>query len=76
MTAIKTIDNLIITDFLKLVECVRLLGAECFIVGISPNLALQIVNNKFDRWKVRTFSTLQKGVEFAIGLNGFNLVKK
>lgn len=76
VTAIKHVNDLSINDIRRLIECVRLLGAECFIVGISPKIAIEVINSRVDAFKVRTFSTLQQGVEFAIGLNGYQLVKK
>jgi rsbT co-antagonist protein RsbR len=76
VTGITSVDDFTIFGIRKLIESVRLLGAECFIVGISSKLAIEISILNLNMSRVRTFSTLQQGVEFAIGLNGFELVEK
>lgn len=76
VTSVTSVDEFTMFGIQKLIESVRLLGAECFIVGISSKLAIEITNTNLNMSEVRTFSTLQKGVEAVIGLNGFELVEK
>ncbi|MCI2255739.1 STAS domain-containing protein [Domibacillus sp. PGB-M46] len=76
VTAINSVDEFTMFGIQKLIESVRLLGAECFMVGISSKFAIEITNTKLKMSEVRTFSTLQKGVEAAIELSGFELLEK
>ncbi|WP_050184165.1 STAS domain-containing protein [Domibacillus robiginosus] len=76
VTAITSVDEFTMFGIQKLIESVRLLGAECFMVGISSKLAIEITNTTLNMSEVRTFSSLEKGVEAAIGLNGFEIVEK
>ncbi|WP_409295367.1 PAS domain S-box protein [Peribacillus sp. SCS-26] len=50
----------------QLITSIRLLGTECFIVGISPELAIGLIRSEINLSGIRTFSTLQKGIEFCL----------
>ncbi|MED4056274.1 STAS domain-containing protein [Niallia taxi] len=76
VTGIHNIDEFLIYGIQKLIQACRLLGAECFIVGISSNLAMQILNSEYSGSDVQTFATLQQGVRYAIELTGYELVRK
>ncbi|HZG70610.1 MAG TPA: STAS domain-containing protein [Chondromyces sp.] len=47
----------------KLCDCVRLIGAECIIVGISPKIAMSMAGLKNNS---PTFSTAQSGLEYIL----------
>ncbi|PLT27592.1 hypothetical protein CUU66_23035 [Peribacillus deserti] len=59
-------DDLSLAGIQQLITAVHLMGTECFIVGISPDLAIGLTRSQINLSGVRTFSTLQKGVEFCI----------
>ncbi|WP_185766747.1 STAS domain-containing protein [Niallia circulans] len=76
VTGIHNIDEFLIYGIQKLIQACRLIGAECFIVGISSNLAMKILNSNYRASDVKTFATLQQGVRYAIELSGYELVRK
>ncbi|WHX42607.1 STAS domain-containing protein [Mesobacillus sp. AQ2] len=76
LTAIKQVDNYSIHGIEKLIQAIRLIGGRCFIVGVSSELSIQILNSNVNLDGIRSFSSLQQGVEYAIGQNGYELVKK
>lgn len=53
---------------IKASEAVRLVGAECLLVGIRPEIAQTIVNLGIDLDAFTTKSTLKKGIEAALEL--------
>ncbi|PLT27907.1 STAS domain-containing protein [Peribacillus deserti] len=77
VTGLSHFDTYTIHGMQRLIRAIRLLGGECYLVGISAELSIQIINsNLIDMAGINTFSNLQKGVEFAIGENGYELVRK
>ncbi|WP_051348419.1 STAS domain-containing protein [Peribacillus kribbensis] len=77
VTGLSHFDNYVIYGIQRLIRAVRLLGGECYLVGISAALSIQFTNsNLVDMTGMNTFSTLQKGVEYAIGQIGYEFVKK
>ncbi|MCK6208411.1 STAS domain-containing protein [Bacillus infantis] len=76
LTGVKGLDSYTIEGIQKLILSIRLIGGECFIVGISADQAIQISHSNIQFSKVQTFSTLQHGVEYAIGQNGFEIKEK
>ncbi|TYS61852.1 STAS domain-containing protein [Bacillus infantis] len=76
LTGVKGLDSYTIEGIQKLILSIRLIGGECFIVGISSDQAIQISHSNIQFSKVQTFSTLQHGVEYAIGQNGFEIKEK
>ncbi|MCM3031206.1 STAS domain-containing protein [Niallia sp. MER 6] len=76
MTAISEFDEYIVFRLHGLVKAVSLLGGECILVGISPTLGVQIVNSGVDLSTIPTFSTLEQGIEHAVDLLGYEIVKK
>ncbi|MFD0051508.1 PAS domain S-box protein [Actinomycetes bacterium NPDC127524] len=59
-------DDLSLAGVQQLITAVRLMGTECFIVGISPELAIGLTSSEITLSGVKTFSTLKTGVEFCI----------
>jgi rsbT co-antagonist protein RsbR len=76
LTGVKGLDSYTIEGIQKLILSIRLLGGECFIVGISAEQAIKISNSNIQLNNIHTFSTLQQGVEYAIGQNGFEIKRK
>lgn len=76
LTGIKQVDPYTIHGIQKLIQSIRLIGGKCFIVGVSAELSIQILSSNVTLNGIQSFSSLQKGVEYAIQQNGYELVKK
>ena len=76
LTGIKNVDPYTIHGIQKLIQSIRLIGGQCFIVGISAELSIQILSSNVKIEGIHSFSSLQQGVEYAIQQNGYELVKK
>ncbi|MCD4772621.1 MAG: STAS domain-containing protein [Bacteroidales bacterium] len=69
ITGVPTVDTQVANHLLKTVTSARLLGAECIISGISPAIAQTIVHLGIDLSSVKTKSTLQDAMIFAMKQN-------
>lgn len=76
LTGIKQVDSYSIHGIQKLIQAIRLIGGQCFIVGVSSELSIQILSSNVNLEGIQSFSSLQQGVEYAIQQNGYELVKK
>jgi rsbT co-antagonist protein RsbR len=76
MTGVKGVDEYTISGIHKLIKAVQLIGGESYIVGVSEELAIRIIESKVSMEGIQSFSTLQQGVEYAIEQNGYELVLK
>ncbi len=72
ITGVPTVDTLVAQHLLKTVAAARLMGAECIISGIRPQIAATIVHLGVDLGDVSTKATLADA--FAIALRRNNLV--
>jgi rsbT co-antagonist protein RsbR len=70
LTGVDMIDTSIAERFLKLARSVRLLGAECIITGIQPNVAQTLVTLGVQFEGVRTARSLKNGIEVCIARGG------
>jgi rsbT co-antagonist protein RsbR len=71
ITGVPTVDTLVAQHLLKTVAAARLMGAECIISGIRPQIASTIVHLGVDLGDVTTKATLADA--FAIALRRSNL---
>jgi len=69
-------DSEVATELLKTVRTVELVGAWCVLVGIDSALARALEPLVTDVASLNTFSSLQAGLEAALPLIGFEIVKK
>lgn len=76
LTGIKQVDSYTIHGIQKMIQSIRLIGGQCFVVGVSAELSIQILSSNVNLAGIHTFSSLQQGVEYAIQQNGYELVKK
>ncbi|WP_043932994.1 STAS domain-containing protein [Bacillus sp. EB01] len=76
VTGMTQINEYTIFGLQKLIKAIRLLGSECYIVGVTSELAGQMIHSNVQLKGIQSFLSLQQGVEFAIGENGYELVKK
>ena len=72
ITGVPTVDTLVAQHLLKTVAAARLMGAECIISGIRPQIAATIVHLGVDLGDVSTKSTLADAL--AVALKKMNLM--
>ncbi len=65
ITGVSAVDSAVASHLLKTVGAVRLLGAECIITGIQPEVAQTIVHLGVDIGQVETLSNLSEGLKWA-----------
>jgi rsbT co-antagonist protein RsbR len=65
ITGVPTVDSAVANHLLKTVASVKLLGAECVITGIRPEVAQTIVHLGVDLTEVETLSNLAEGLKWA-----------
>src|SRR5262245_35695831 len=73
---VPTVDTLVAQHLLKTVAAARLMGAECIISGIRPQIAQTIVHLGVDLTDVITKATLQDAFGVALDRNGMTVTKR
>ena len=63
VAGIEVMDSSTTDHFLRMARAVRLLGAECVLAGISPNIAQTIVHMGVDLSDVVTFRSLREALQ-------------
>ena len=71
ITGVPTVDTLVAQHLLKTVTAIRLMGADCIISGIRPQIAQTIVHLGVDLQGVTTKSTLADALTLALKRLGF-----
>ena len=71
ITGVPTVDTLVAQHLLKTIAAARLMGADCIISGIRPQIAQTIVHLGVDLGDVQTKATLADA--FALALRRLNL---
>jgi rsbT co-antagonist protein RsbR len=66
ITGVPTVDTLVAQHLLKTVAAARLMGAECIISGIRPQIAQTIVHLGVDLGDVVTKATLAEALKIAL----------
>jgi len=70
ITGVPTVDTLVAQHLLKTVTAIRLMGAECIISGIRPQIAQTIVHLGIDLEGVTTKATLADALALAFKRSG------
>lgn len=70
ITGVPTVDTLVAQHLLKTVAAARLMGADCIISGIRPQIAQTIVHLGVDLGNVLTKATLADAFKVALGRTG------
>ncbi|HTK91966.1 MAG TPA: STAS domain-containing protein [Verrucomicrobiae bacterium] len=73
ITGVPTVDTLVAQHLLKTVAAARLMGAECLISGIRPQIAQTIVHLGVDLGDVTTKSTLAGAFGIALQRTGLSI---
>jgi rsbT co-antagonist protein RsbR len=75
ITGVPTVDTLVAQHLLKTVAAARLMGAECIISGIRPQIASTIVHLGVNLGDVTTKATLADAFAIALRRNGLVVTK-
>lgn len=75
ITGVPTVDTLVAQHLLKTVAAARLMGAECIISGIRPQIAQTIVHLGVDLGDVVTKATLAEALKIALRRVGLTVSK-
>jgi rsbT co-antagonist protein RsbR len=76
ITGVPTVDTLVAQHLLKTVAAARLMGADCIISGIRPQIAQTIVHLGLDLNEVVTKSTLAAALVVALQQTGFQITRR
>ena len=71
ITGVPTVDTLVAQHLLKTVTAIRLMGAECIISGIRPQIAQTIVHLGIDLAGITTKATLADALRVALKQSGY-----
>jgi rsbT co-antagonist protein RsbR len=71
ITGVPTVDTLVAQHLLKTVTALRLMGAECIISGIRPQIAQTIVHLGVDLQGVVTKASLADALALALKRGGY-----
>lgn len=72
ITGVPTVDTLVAQHLLKTISAARLMGADCIVSGIRPQIAQTIVHLGIELDTVRTKATLADALAMAIERTGAN----
>lgn len=75
ITGVPTVDTLVAQHLLKTVAAARLMGADCIISGIRPQIAQTIVHLGVDLSEVTTKATLADAFTIALQRTGASIMK-
>ena len=70
ITGVPTVDTLVAQHLLKTVAAARLMGADCIISGIRPQIAQTMVHLQIDLSAVTTKATMGEALRFALKRRG------
>jgi rsbT co-antagonist protein RsbR len=76
ITGVPTVDTLVAQHLIKTVTAARLMGADCIISGIRPQIAQTIVHLGVNLSDVTTKSSMADAFLIALQRGGFTFIKK
>ncbi|MDA8455193.1 STAS domain-containing protein [Acidovorax sp. GBBC 3334] len=75
ITGVPTVDTLVAQHLLKTVAAIRLMGADCIVSGIRPQIAQTIVHLGIDLQGIHTRATLADALALALQKNGWRIAR-
>ncbi|MGJ7490873.1 STAS domain-containing protein [Variovorax sp. ZT4R33] len=76
ITGVPTVDTLVAQHLLKTVSAIRLMGADCIISGIRPQIAQTIVHLGIDLQGITTKATLADALSMALQKSGWRITRE
>ena len=74
ITGVPIVDTMVAHHIIQASEAIRLIGSDCILVGIRPEIAQTIVNLGIDLKNYPTKASLQKGMELALEITKRKIV--
>jgi PAS domain S-box-containing protein len=74
ISGVPTVDTLVAQHLMKAIDASRLMGVECIISGIRPEIANTIVNLGLDLTRVKTKSSLARALQDAFTMLNLKVV--
>jgi len=75
ITGVPTVDTEVAQHLLKTVNAVRLLGAECIVCGIRPQVAQTVVSLGIEFGDIATKATMADALRYALNRSGRTVVQ-
>ena len=75
ITGVPTVDTLVAQHLLKTVSAIRLMGAECIISGIRPQIAQTIVHLGIDLQGIASKANLADALALALQQTGYRITR-
>jgi rsbT co-antagonist protein RsbR len=76
ITGVDVVDTKTADHFIKMVKAVKLLGAECIITGISPDIAQTLTHIGVDMAGIQTRRNVQQGLQEAFRTLNYEVRKR
>ncbi|MEJ8292140.1 STAS domain-containing protein [Delftia tsuruhatensis] len=76
ITGVPTVDTLVAQHLLRTVTAIRLMGSDCIISGIRPQIAQTIVHLGIDMRDISTKATLADALKLAMGKTGWRVSRQ
>ena len=76
ITGVPTVDTQTAQHLIKTVSAARLMGADCIISGIRPQIAQTIVHLGIDIYDIATRATMADAIEEALTRNNWTITKE
>lgn len=76
ITGVPTVDTQTAQHLIKTVSAARLMGADCIISGIRPQIAQTIVHLGIDIYDITTKATMADAIDEALSRNGWTVSKE
>ncbi len=68
-------DEAVAEHIIKITRAAKLMGCECILTGVSPDIARTIVSRGLDLGDLRTHATMRDGLEMAFRVLGLEVRK-
>ena len=75
ITGVPTVDTLVAQHLLKTVAAIRLMGADCIVSGVRPQIAQTIVQLGIDLQGIVTKATLADALSLALKKVGYTFTR-
>ena len=76
ITGVPTVDTVVAQHLLKTVTAARLMGADCIISGVRPQIAQTIVHLGINLLDITTKATLSDAFSIALQRSGFKFIRQ
>ncbi|RFU64908.1 STAS domain-containing protein [Peribacillus glennii] len=76
LTAVRELDEFTPAVLRNITQAVNLLGAETFLVGISPAVSMGMVESKVDIQRFKCFNTLKHALTYTLSIEGLEIARR